>query len=123
MEDILPSIEKISTKYFKFKLKEEFKKVIEDKKKKQEIGAFILSDKAISRLQKLDSNLSNKQYVLLEGPTGSSKTKTVQIYCKLKGLELIQFNMSGETNEEDLKGRILSDDTSFSILHLVGLNL
>ena len=119
MTDTLPSITKISTKDLKIKLKEEFNRVIKDKEKMKEIGSFIPSDKAISRLQKLDSNLSNKNYVLLEGPTGSCKTKTVQIYCKLKGLELIQFNMSEETNEEDLKGRILSDETSFSGLKFI----
>ena len=110
--DNLPLIEELSTKEMEKKLKDEFQKIAKDKVK--EIGSFIFSEEAISRLQKLDSNLSNKNYVLLEGPAGSSKTKTVQIYCKIKGLELVQFNMSGETSEEDLKGRILSDETSFS---------
>lgn len=110
--DGLPPIRELSTKEIEIKLKDEFQKIAKDKVK--EIGSFIFSEEAISRLQKLDSNLSNKNYVLLEGPTGSSKTKTVQIYCKIKGLELVQFNMSGETSEEDLKGRILSNETSFS---------
>lgn len=98
----------------KNKLEEEFDRIIKDSENGTKIGSFALTKKALSRLKKLDSNLTNKNFVLLEGPTGSCKTRTVQIYCLLKGLELIQFNMSGETNEEDLKGRILVENTSFS---------
>ena len=110
----LPLIESLSSKHLKKKLKEEFMKFLKDPEKKKKIGSFIPTEKAISRLQKLDNNLSLGNHVLLEGPTGSSKTRTVQIYCIIKNLELVQFNMSGETNEEDLKGRILSDSSSFS---------
>ena len=110
----LPLIENLSSKYLKKKLKLEFMKFLKDPEKKKKIGSFIPTKKAISRLQKLDNNLSLGNHVLLEGPTGSSKTRTVQIYCIIKNLELVQFNMSGETNEEDLKGRILSDSSSFS---------
>ena len=97
-----------TSKLEKNKIENDFQKI------NSQFGSFILSKEAISRLYKIDSNLKNKNYILLQGPTGSSKTKTIQIYCKLKGLELIQFNMSGETTEEDLKGRILSDSKSFS---------
>ena len=113
-KEALPSINKLSAKQFKKEIEEELIKYINDPEKLNQIGSFIFTKKAISRLQKIDSNIKNGNYLLLEGPTGSSKTKSIQIYCKLKGLELIQFNMSGEITEEDLKGRILSDSNSFS---------
>ena len=90
----LPLIKKLSTKHMKEQFKKEFMNAIKNPEKKDKIGSFIPTKKAISRLQKLESNLSNKNCVLLEGPTGSSKTKTVQIYCIIKNLQLIQFNMS-----------------------------
>ena len=110
----LPEIKKLSSSESKQRLKAEFDKALTNTKKAKLIGSFIPTKKAISRLYKLESNLLAKNFVLLEGPTGSSKTKTVQIYCIIKGLELVQFNMSGETNEEDLKGRTISDPNSFS---------
>ena len=110
----LPEINKLSSKKNKELLKKEFDKALKDKEKAKKIGLFIPTKKAISRLYKLQSNLTAKNHVLLEGPTGSSKTKTVQIYCILKNMDLVQLNMSGETNEEDLKGHILSDPNSFS---------
>ena len=113
MENLL-EIKKLSCAENKKRLKSEFNNALKDNKKAKMIGSFILTDKAISRLYKLESNLLAKNHVLIEGPTGSSKTKTVQIYCLIKNLELIQFNISGETNEEDLKGRTLSDPNSFS---------
>ena len=110
----LPEIKDLSTNENEEKLRKLFDEASKDCKKSKEIGYFIPTDEAISRLYQLESNLISGNHVLLEGPTGSSKTKTVQIYCIIKGLDLIQFNMSGETNEEDLKGRTLSDINSFS---------
>ena len=112
--EFLPEINELSTSEKENNLKELFNKALRDNEKAKKIGYFIPTDEAISRLYQLESNLSAKNHVLLEGPTGSSKTKTVQIYCIIKDLELIQFNMSGETNEEDLKGITLSDQNSFS---------
>lgn len=110
----LPKINELSTKENEKKLKRLFNEAMKDYEKSKKIGYFIPTDEAISRLYQLESNLLAKNHVLLEGPTGSSKTNTVQIYCIINDLELVQFNMSGETNEEDLKGRILSDKNSFS---------
>ena len=110
----LPEIKELSINANEKRLKELFDEALKDNEKAEKIGYFIPTDEAISRLYQLESNLSANNYVLLEGSTGSSKTKTVQIYCIIKDLELIQFNMSGETNEEDLKGRTLSDKNSFS---------
>ena len=96
------------------RIEHEFENAMKDPQKAKKIGSFIKTPQAISRLYELESNLLAKNYILLEGPTGSSKTKTVQIYCIIKNLTLVQLNMSGETTEEDLKGRTLSDPNSFS---------
>ena len=112
--EILPKINELSINENEKKLKKLFKEKSKDLKNSKEIEYFIPTDEAISRLYQLESNLTAGNHVLLEGPTGSSKTKTVQIYCIIKDLDLVQFNMSGETNEEDLKGRTLSDINSFS---------
>ena len=110
----LPEIAELSSEENIKKLKQKFEDALKDEKIVQKIGSFIDTDQAISRLYELESNLLANNYVLIEGPTGSSKTKTIQIYCIIKDLELVQLNMSGETNEEDLKGRILSNPNSFS---------
>ena len=110
----LPEITELSSEENIKKLKQKFEDALKDEKIVQKIGSFIDTDQAISRLYELESNLLANNYVLIEGPTGSSKTKTIQIYCIIKDLELVQLNMSGETNEEDLKGRILSNPNSFS---------
>lgn len=112
--ETLPEIKGLSTSENEDKLRKLFNDALKNCEKSQKIGYFIPTDEAISRLYQLESNLIAGNHVLLEGPTGSSKTKTVQIYCIIKGLDLVQFNMSGETNEEDLKGRTLSDINSFS---------
>ena len=75
---------------------------------------FILTEEAEERLQKLNNLFISKIPVLLEGPTGTSKTKTIQVLCKLKKLELIRFNLSSETTIDDLLGRIISDKDSWS---------
>ena len=76
MENLL-EIKKLSCAENKKRLKSEFNKALKDNKKAKMIGSFILTDKAISRLYKLESNLLAKNHVLIEAPTGSSKTKTV----------------------------------------------
>ena len=60
-----------TSKLEKNKIENAFQKI------NSQFGSFILSKEAISRLYKIDSNLKNKNYILLQGPTGSSKTKTI----------------------------------------------
>jgi len=43
---------------------------------------------------------------MLEGPTGTSKTKTIQVLCDILKKKLIRFNLSSETTIEDLIGRL-----------------
>lgn len=43
---------------------------------------------------------------MLEGPTGTSKTKTIQVLCDILKKKLVRFNLSSETTIEDLIGRL-----------------
>ena len=69
-------------------------------------GNFILTDEAKVRLQKIKNFFDSGIPVLLEGPTGTSKTKTIQILCQFLQKKLIRFNLSSETTIEDLIGRL-----------------
>ena len=73
-------------------------------------GNFILTFNAKERLQKLKHFFDAKIPILLEGPTGTSKTKTIQILCEILGRKLVRFNLSNETTIEDLIGRLGSCD-------------
>ena len=86
--------------------------VFDEKKIK---GNFIFTDEAGKRIQKLYNQFKSKNPIMLEGTTGTSKTKTVQVLCELLNLELIRMNLISETTIEDLMGRLISDkDNSFS---------
>ena len=69
-------------------------------------GNFILTFNAKERLQKLKHFFDAKIPILLEGPTGTSKTKTIQILCEILNKKLVRFNLSNETAIEDLIGRL-----------------
>ena len=78
-------------------------------------GNFIFTEKADERIQKLYNQFKSNNPIMLEGPTGTSKTKTIQVLCYLKNLKLVRINLSSETTIEDLMGRLISDkDNSFS---------
>jgi len=69
-------------------------------------GNFILTKEAKERLQKIKNFFDSKIPIMLEGPTGTSKTKTIQVLCDILKKKLIRFNLSSETAIEDLIGRI-----------------
>jgi len=88
---------------------------------------FILTDKAKERLSKLFNYIRLGVPVLLEGPTGTSKTLSVEIICsileeeeKLKPVDerkkrtLKRFNLSQETKTQDLLGTYIGDQNSFA---------
>ena len=72
--------------------------------------------------------MKSKIPIMLLGPTGTSKTKTILVWCDLKKQEfeekgkrpedlpgeIIRFNPSAETTIDDLFGRLISDTESFS---------
>jgi len=78
-------------------------------------GNFIFTEEAGIRIQKLYNQFKSNNPIMLEGPTGTSKTKTIQVLCDLLNMKLIRINLSSETTIEDLMGRLISDkDNSFS---------
>ena len=91
-------------------------------------GNFIVTDDANKRLEKVDHLMNSKIPIMLLGPTGTSKTKTILVWCDLKKQqfkengsksddlpgEIIRFNPSAETTIDDLFGRLISDSESFS---------
>ena len=91
-------------------------------------GNFIVTEDANKRLEKVDHLMKSKIPIMLLGPTGTSKTKTILVWCELKKLEykekgkdsddlpgeIIRFNPSAETTIDDLFGRLISDTDSFS---------
>ena len=85
-------------------------------------GNFIPTEKAKERLQKLKEFFDSKNPILLEGPTGTSKTKTIQVLCEILKKKLIRFNLSSETTIEDLIGRLGSggDDSWSNIKFIPG---
>ena len=75
---------------------------------------FIFTDNAVKKLKELKYYVTNNYPVLLEGPTGTAKTKSVEILCEEMGLKLKRFNLSSETKTSDLFGRYVGDPDSFS---------
>ena len=75
---------------------------------------FIFTDNAIKKLKEIKYYISHNYPVLLEGPTGTAKTKSVEILCEEMGLKLKRFNLSSETKTADLFGRYAGDPNSFS---------
>ena len=81
---------------------------------------FILTDKAKERLSKLFNYIRLGVPVLLEGPTGTSKTLSVEIICSILEEEeklkrtLKSFNLSQETKTQDLLGTYIGDQNSFA---------
>ena len=69
-------------------------------------GNFIDTEQAVERLEKIYYFFNSRITVMLEGPTGTSKTKTIQVLCEMLNKKLIRFNLSNETTIEDLIGRL-----------------
>ena len=73
-------------------------------------GNFVSTNEARERLQKIKNFFDSKIPIILEGPTGTSKTKTIQVLCDITERKLIRFNLSSETTIEDLIGRLGSSE-------------
>ncbi|KAK8854131.1 hypothetical protein M9Y10_016685 [Tritrichomonas musculus] len=66
-----------------------------------------------------DAHLGKKRVpVLLEGPTGTSKTLSSEIFCQLIGKPLLKFNLSSETKASYLLGKYRGDVDSWSGLSM-----
>ncbi|KAH0791477.1 hypothetical protein GPJ56_004588 [Histomonas meleagridis] len=75
---------------------------------------FIFTEGAKDRLAKIFDCLKVGIPVLLEGPTGTSKTLSTEIICKLMKKKLIRFNLSSETKTCDLFGRYVGEPNSWA---------
>ena len=94
---------------------------------------FILTEKSSERMAKLIHYIKTKIFVLLEGPTGTSKTRTTLIAYKYKRhmkkikrkkhnsdedeeeeneKDLLRFNLSAETKVDDLIAKYTGDPQS-----------
>lgn len=74
---------------------------------------FVFTEEARKRLTILFNYLEAGIPVLLEGPTGTSKTLSTEIACEYSGRKLIRFNISSDTKLADLLGRYICDSTSW----------
>ena len=80
---------------------------------------FILTDNAKERLSKLLNYIRLGIPVLLEGPSGTSKTLSVEIACSILKKKLKRFNLSQETRIQDLLGSYVGDQNSFAGIKIV----
>ena len=134
MKDNQDTGQKVSTEQFileaEQKIKNEFDVLEENKKKLRENEEFfnkmgyVLTDKSCERMAMLIHYILSGIPVLLEGPTGTSKTRTTLIACEYitqilnKDSEfddsLLRFNLSAETKIDDLLVKFTGDNTSAS---------
>ena len=84
---------------------------------------YVLTDKSCERMAMLIHYIISGIPVLLEGPTGTSKTRTTLIACEYitkvlnknaKDDSLLRFNLSAETKIDDLLVKFSGDNTSAS---------
>ena len=92
----------------------QFKRKVIDFKEREIEGNFVKTNQARERIQKIDNFLDSDIPIVLEGDTGTSKTKSVEVYCFIKKKKMIRFNLSSETTIEDLMGRLISQNDSWS---------
>ena len=101
-------------KKIQYELAQEFEIPLNINNNKVQTKNFIFTDNAIKKLKEIKYYILNHYPVLLEGPTGTAKTKSVEILCEEMGLTLKRFNLSSETKTADLFGRYAGDPNSFS---------
>ncbi len=77
---------------------------------------FIPTKESIERIQKINFFFESKIPLVLEGDTGTSKTKSIEVLCNILGKsdKLIRLNLSSETSIEDLMGRLISNNENWS---------
>ena len=79
---------------------------------------FILSEPAKKRLSLLNHYISKGINVILEGPTGTSKTLSADIICKSLNKKIIKYNLNAETKINDLLIKYITDSESSTGLNL-----
>ncbi len=70
---------------------------------------FIVTPNSIDRIKKISYYISRGVPVLLEGPSGTSKTFSTEFACLIAKTKkpLIRFNMSSDTIPADLLGKMI----------------
>ncbi len=86
----------------------------EEQKNFFEENNYILTSDSIDKLSKLYYLISLGIPVLLERPTGTSKTFTAEIICDYLKKEKIRFNLSSETTISDLLGKYIGNNDSWA---------
>ena len=79
---------------------------------------FILTSESIDRLSKIYFWIKSGIPVLLEGPTGTSKTLSAEIICDYLKKEKIRFNLSSEITISDLLGKYIGNNKSWAGIKL-----
>ena len=79
---------------------------------------FILTSESSDRLSKIYFWIKSGIPVLLEGPTGTSKTLSAEIICDYLKKEKIRFNLSSETTISDLLGKYIGNNKSWAGIKL-----
>jgi len=74
---------------------------------------FIFSDGAKDRIERIGNYIFFDVPVLLEGPTGTAKTISVEMACELLDYDLVRFNLSSETRISDLFGKPIGNPESW----------
>ena len=69
---------------------------------------FTLTPNSIERIKKISYYISRGVPILLEGPSGTSKTFSTEFSCLIAKTKkpLIRFNMSSDTIHSDLLGKM-----------------
>ena len=96
----------------------------EEKKEFFKKQGFILTEKSMERMALLIHYILNGIPVLLEGNTGTSKTRTALTACNYikkfikkndeNNLKLIRYNLSAETKIDDIIAKYVSDQNSIT---------
>ena len=79
---------------------------------------FIPTEGALHRLSLLHKYIKQRVPVLIEGPTGTSKTISVEIVCKYLDKKLIRFNLSSDTKSSNLIGNYAGNPEKWSGLEM-----
>ena len=77
---------------------------------------FTLTPNSIERIKKISYYISRGVPILLEGPSGTSKTFSTEFSCLIAKTKkpLIRFNMSSDTVPADLLGKMVGDKNSLA---------
>ena len=70
------------------------------------VGNLVQTTTVIANLNYIQSLINTNTPIILEGATGAGKTAIIQECANLNSKNLIRFNMSAQTTEEDLIGKV-----------------